>query len=185
MIVHVVRSNLENRIRVAEGNGAGSGVAIAAAQVDEILAVLRVALGELRCVGSERLAKQGVSMTHLHVLSILDHHGELTMSHLADLLGVSMSNATGLIDRMEERGFVERERDLEDRRVVLVRLAAGGRRQLIDSQVLREELMRKILGRLEPAQLLSVRDAITSMREAAMAVANEPEVAAQWHSHST
>lgn len=184
MIIHVVRSNPETQVRVVAGNGTDTGTASVAAQVDDILAVLRAAFGELRCVGSERLAKQGVSMTHLHVLSILDHHGELTMSRFADLLDVSMSNASGLIDRMEERGFVERERDLEDRRVVLVRLAEGGRRQLNDIQVLRDELMQKILGRLDSGQLRSVGEAITFVREAALAVANEPEVAAHWHSHS-
>jgi MarR family transcriptional regulator, organic hydroperoxide resistance regulator len=155
-----------------------------AARREEILSLLRVAFGELRCVGSERLARQGVSMTHLHVLSMLDHHGELTMSHLADLLGVSMSNATGLIDRMEERGFVVRARDREDRRVVFVRLAEGGRQQLNDVQILREELMEKILARLDSDQLQRVSAALISLRNAALDVAADPEVAAHWHSHS-
>ena len=47
------------------------------------------------------------------------------MSRLAEMLDVSLSNATGLIDRMEERGFVERIRVPEDRRVVLVRITRG------------------------------------------------------------
>jgi DNA-binding MarR family transcriptional regulator len=34
----------------------------------------------------------------------------MTMSHLADVLNVSLSGTSGLIDRMEERGFVERTR---------------------------------------------------------------------------
>jgi DNA-binding MarR family transcriptional regulator len=185
MIVHVVRSIPRE---IATDVAAGPAPAAAqeptvAAQREEILGVLRVAFGELRCVGSERLARQGVSMTNLHVLSILDHHGELTMSHLADFLGVSMSNATGLIDRMEERGFVERARDREDRRVVLVRLTEGGRQQLNDVQILREELIQKILSRLDSDQLGCVRSALTSLRTAALDVSADPEVAAHWHSH--
>ena len=69
-------------------------------------------------MGGDRMRQGRVSMTHLHILSMLDHHGELPMSRLADLLDVSLSNATGLIDRMEERGLVERVRDPDDRRVV-------------------------------------------------------------------
>src|SRR6478609_11143796 len=113
-------------------------------QIDAILGELRVFLGELRCVGSERMVKQGVSMTHLHILSMLDHHGELTMSRLAELLDVSLSNATGLVDRAEERGSVERLRDHADRRVVTVRLTEVGRSQLRELQVLKEELLQKI-----------------------------------------
>lgn len=181
MIVHVTRSispEAHGRPDVADAPDAG-------AQVKEILADLRAAFGELRCVGSERLAKQGVSMTHLHVLSILDHHGELTMSRLADLLGVSLSNATGLVDRMEERGFVERERDREDRRVVFARLAEGGRLQLNDIQILREELMQKVLERLDAGQLQCVRQALRNLRGAALDVAGDPDVAAHWHAHTT
>ena len=152
--------------------------------IDEIVAELRVAFGELRCVGSERLVKQGVSMTHLHILSMLEHHGDLTMSHLADLLGVSYSNATGVIDRIEERGLVERVRDTVDRRVVIVRLTDQGRDRLNDVQLLKEDLLQKVLQRLDVNELRGVHAALGSLRAAALAVAGDPEVAAHWHAHT-
>ena len=154
------------------------------ALIKEILAELRVAFGELRCVGSERLVKQGVSMTHLHVLSMLEHHGDLTMSHLADLLGVSYSNATGVVDRIEERGLVERVRDNVDRRVVIVRLTDQGRDRLNDVQLLKEDLLQKVLQHLDTDELRGVGEALRSLRAAALAVAGDPEVAAQWHAHT-
>lgn len=153
-------------------------------QIDEIVGELRAAFSELRCVGSQRLAKQGVSMTHLHVASMLDHHGDLPMSRLADLLGVSMSNATGLIDRMEERGIVERIRDQEDRRVVFVHLAQGGAELLNNAQIVKQELIQKILERLDGGQLTCVRQSLTILRAAALDVAGDPDVAGQWHSHT-
>src|SRR4026209_2489232 len=79
-----------------------------------------------RCAGTGRLVKAGVSMTHMHVMWLLQHHDELPMRRMAELLDVSFSNATGIVDRMEERGLVERVRVAGDRRVVLVRIAAGG-----------------------------------------------------------
>src|SRR5690349_17062831 len=93
-----------------------------AALIASIMKELRAGLGELRCVSSEGFVKQGVSMTHLHLLSMLDRHGPVPMSRLADLLDISVSNATGLVDRLEERGWVERVRDREDRRVVTAQL---------------------------------------------------------------
>ena len=69
---------------------------------------------------SERLVRLGVSMAQFHIMVTLQRNGLMPMSRLADLLGVSQSNASGLIDRLEERGYVERTRVAEDRRVVLL-----------------------------------------------------------------
>jgi DNA-binding MarR family transcriptional regulator len=153
--------------------------------VTSIIADLRAGFGELRCVGSERLVKQGVSMTHLHMLSILDHHGEMPMSRLAELLDISVSNATGLVDRLEERGFVERVRDREDRRVVIARLSGRGIEMLGEVQLLKESQMRAILAQLDSDQLAGLAKAMRDVREAIKAlVASEPDLAAHWHSHT-
>ena len=61
--------------------------------VERIMDEFHVAMRELRCAGTERLVKAGVSMTHLHVMGLLSRHGETSMSRIADLLDVSMSNA--------------------------------------------------------------------------------------------
>ena len=81
----------------------------------------------LRCAATGRMVKQGVSMTHLHVMWRLDESGELPMSRLAEFLDVSLSNATGLIDRMAEHGLIQRTRLANDRRVVLVGLTPAGK----------------------------------------------------------
>ena len=54
-----------------------------------IIADFRAAMGELKCIGSERLVRQGISMTQLHVMHMLERHGEMAMSRLAELLDVS------------------------------------------------------------------------------------------------
>lgn len=128
----------------------------------------------LRCAAAERLVRQGISMTHLHVLWQLEEHGELGMSRIADLIGVSMSNATGLIDRMEERGLVERVRLTEDRRVVHVRPTAHGLEVLREIEVLRGDLMETVLSRLDDEQLARVARAIGDIRTVLLA---EPQSA--------
>jgi DNA-binding MarR family transcriptional regulator len=153
-----------------------------AALVDDIVAQFGAALGELRCVGSERLVRHGVSMGHLHLMSMLDRHGELPMSRVAELLGVSDSNATGLIDRMEEHGFVERVRHPEDRRVVLVRISDRGRQILGDVEVLRDDLVVRILARLDTAQLERLALALDDVRSVVAEVAaDEPELFSHGH----
>src|SRR5438270_13164040 len=88
--------------------------------VDAIVEEIHRVVGSLRCAGTGRMVKAGISMTHLHILWFLDHHGELPLSRLAALLDVSVSNATGPIDRMEHGDLVERVRVADDRRGVIV-----------------------------------------------------------------
>ncbi len=132
-----------------------------------LVADFQEVLREFRCIAGERLVRAGVSMTHLHLLWMLDRHGELTMSRLADVLDVSLSNATGLVDRMAERRLVERARVPDDRRVVIVRISDHGREILREVDLVREDMINQILGRLDDGQLERVADALEDIRTAA------------------
>jgi hypothetical protein len=63
-----------------------------------------------RCAIARRVHHSGISLGHLQILWILQEHGPLPVSRLADWLGIGAPNATGLLDRMEQRGLVERAR---------------------------------------------------------------------------
>ena len=90
------------------------------------------------------LARDGVSAAQMGVLMRLRYLGDMSISGLAEVLGMGLPNVTGLVDRLEERGLVERLRDPADRRVVRVHLTeAGGR--IPDGM---EGLQRDVLGRV-------------------------------------
>jgi DNA-binding MarR family transcriptional regulator len=113
-------------------------------------------------------------MTQLHVMNMLERHGEVAMSRLAEMLDVSDSNATGLIDRIEERGFVERIRVPSDRRVVLVRITDRGREVMEEVEMLREEMLERMLGRLDEPNLMRVAAAMSDLREAIVTTVADP-----------
>ena len=139
------------------------------ATADAILTELEGTIRELRCASTERLVRTGVSMSNVHVLWLLEHHGAMPMSRLAELLDISLSNATGLIDRMAERGLVERTRVPDDRRLVLVRPAAGGRDALVEVEGTRRERMRSALARLDGPQLERALEAFRDIHAAVQA----------------
>jgi DNA-binding MarR family transcriptional regulator len=131
-----------------------------------IIADFRATMTQLKCASSERLVREGVSMAQIHIMYTVLRHGDMTMSRLADVLNVSDSNATGLIDRMEERGFIERDRVPTDRRVVLVRVTKAGEKFLEEVDALTDEIFRTVLERLDPPQLLGVSQAVADLRAA-------------------
>ena len=55
-------------------------------------------------------------------LNILALRGRMTAGELARATGLTTASITGVLDRLEEAGFVQRERDPKDRRRVVVRL---------------------------------------------------------------
>ena len=117
------------------------------------LASLGRAVGSLRCAGSQRLVRRGISMTHFHVLTLLRHHDAMPMGRLAEILDASMSSATGIIDRMEERGLVERTRVPDDRRIVLVSATPDGLALVDEAELVKSEVMASALTRLTVDQL--------------------------------
>lgn len=108
-----------------------------------------------------------MSMTHLHVLVILDAEGAVPMSRVAETLLCSFPNATGIVDRMEERGYVERLRDERDRRLVLVRVTAEGRAALGRLETMRQQHLRALLQTMAADQQRTCRDAFRLLRQAA------------------
>ena len=129
----------------------------------------------LKCASAERVLRLGLSMAQLHILYTLQRNGEMPMSRLAEVLNVSLSNATGLIDRIEERGFVERTRVPEDRRIVLIRVTQAGERMLREIDALSDELLRSVLDHIDRPKLVGVRQAFASLRDAlSVATGGEP-----------
>jgi MarR family 2-MHQ and catechol resistance regulon transcriptional repressor len=79
---------------------------------------------------SQPVIAAGLSPSHFGVLETLYHLGPLKVSELADKHLKSHNNFTVVIDNMEKQGLVRRERNLEDRRVVIVHLTPEGRERI-------------------------------------------------------
>jgi DNA-binding MarR family transcriptional regulator len=107
-----------------------------------------------------------VSLAHLNVLILLEANGPMPMGRLADALDISVASATGVVDRMESRGLVERRRDAEDRRVVLVVPAAGAKAVLGDIDTRRRQALTKLLSMLTDDELRGLLTGHRALRAA-------------------
>jgi DNA-binding MarR family transcriptional regulator len=73
----------------------------------------------------QRLAPYSLSLKHNWALHALDE--PMSMSALADRLGIDASYVTTIADQLEERGLIERQPHLTDRRIKSLALTAEGR----------------------------------------------------------
>lgn len=75
---------------------------------------------------SKELNRGSLSYPQFFLLTYLTSEEYLTMSDIAAKMGHSTAAATGLVDRIEKLGYVERIHALEDRRKIMVRITPKG-----------------------------------------------------------
>src|SRR5262245_18895749 len=81
------------------------------------------ASGSLMTLITQATAERiGINGTDLNCLNILSFRGQMTAGELARATGLTTASITGVVDRLEEAGYVTRERDPHDRRRVVVQL---------------------------------------------------------------
>jgi DNA-binding MarR family transcriptional regulator len=96
-----------------------------------------------------RAAEHDLSIAATRLLGVLRDR-EPTMNELARLLELDKSSVTGLVDRAERRGLVERAPSPADRRAVLVRLTDQGRSLVSSAATQFAADVTAMLGRLAP-----------------------------------
>lgn len=109
---------------------------------------------------------RAISNTHLHVLFVLTTDGPMTMGRLADQLNASLPNVTGIVDRMVGHGLVERLRDDDDRRLVVVRATPAGRAAVEEIDMVRRRQLARVLDLLAPDEQQAALLVFRKMREA-------------------
>lgn len=81
---------------------------------------------------NSHLKAENLTISQFGVLEAVYHLGPMHQNQLAEKMLKSTGNLTMVIDNLEKRGLVERERDPSDRRCVIVHLTDAGR-QLISN----------------------------------------------------
>lgn len=95
--------------------------------VDRILETLVYLYTESRRVTKEVARQHGLTGPQVTALKVLESLGALSLTDLSARMSATNSTMTGIADRMERDGLVERTRSSMDRRVVRIALTDRGR----------------------------------------------------------
>jgi DNA-binding MarR family transcriptional regulator len=98
-----------------------------------------------------------LSPVQCHVLHLIEPDESIPMGRLAEALACDASNVTGLVDRLESRGLVERQPSAGDRRVKVLGLTPRGLR-------VRAQLLKQVTGQPLPISRLSPEERRTLVR---------------------
>ncbi|GIF40997.1 MarR family winged helix-turn-helix transcriptional regulator [Actinoplanes xinjiangensis] len=99
----------------------------------------------------------------------------LAMSKLAKRASASLSRLSHVVARLEQKGWVRRERDAEDGRVQIAVLTDEGRRKVVESAPGHAEAVQQLIfDRLSPAQVRQLTRVAESLLETPLEVRSRP-----------
>jgi DNA-binding MarR family transcriptional regulator len=116
--------------------------------LDRIVETIIYLVTESRRLSKEEATRHGVTPTQLSVLKLLHEIGDLSLGTLSKEIRAHNSTVTGIVDRMEAAGLVERARNDADRRVWIIRLTPAGRKVAERARVSPWDVLRDALAEL-------------------------------------
>lgn len=94
-----------------------------------------------------------LSITEIHTIEAIGTEGNRTMGEIAHDLRITVGTLTTAINRLIKKGYVERKRIEEDRRVVLVSLTESGKAVFLTHSVFHKEMIDEILENFQGEDL--------------------------------
>jgi MarR family transcriptional regulator, lower aerobic nicotinate degradation pathway regulator len=108
-----------------------------------------------------QLPQDDLRMPHVTVLSSLEWFGPAAQKDISRRLRIDASDLVSVLDDLEERGLVRRQRDEADRRRYLVTITGEGTRALHTHLVNLQKVNDILLGALTPAERGQLREMLT------------------------
>jgi DNA-binding MarR family transcriptional regulator len=135
----------------------------------ELIASTTFLLKRLGFAAKER-AMEAYEQLELHpyhhgILIVLDEGSRETQGEIADTLGYDRGQLVGLLDELEEHGFVERRRDPNDRRRHLVRLTSDGKRVVRQLRTLARKIEDEFLAPLSAEERATLHELLVRLAQ--------------------
>jgi MarR family transcriptional regulator, organic hydroperoxide resistance regulator len=112
------------------------------------------------------LADLNLTAAEINALANLADRGALNVRELSDETGTRATTLTGVLDRLENRGYLARELDPTDRRSFRLPLTEAGRAVAERVQAAVSDIERDALSRLSPTQVAGFHAVVAALQAA-------------------
>ena len=110
-----------------------------------------------------RVEEEGGELYDYSVLAILGEGDRETQATIADALSLDPSRLVALLDSLERRGMVVRQRDPHDRRRHVVSITTAGKKELARLRTLVKRIEDEFLGPLDPESRKKLHELLTRL----------------------
>ena len=104
-----------------------------------------------------------VTANDMHVIEAVDMEGARNMTSVAKTLGVTTGTLTIAVNSLVKKGYVERVRSEEDRRVVLISLSEKGRKAYLHHQRFHEQMIEAIVEEMSAEEQVVLEKALVKL----------------------
>ena len=131
--------------------------------------LLNMAATAVRAKTAEVLVRFDLLPRHCSILQLLAEQGPCSQLELGARLQIDKASMVGLLDVLETRGLLTRERDPEDRRYHRVALTKQGRAVTAEAMAACDEVQARFLSRIPPDEWEVARRVLLKLLEGALA----------------
>jgi MarR family transcriptional regulator, 2-MHQ and catechol-resistance regulon repressor len=121
----------------------------------------------------KNLLRSGLAPAELRILRVLREHGSSPMNRFCAETMLSQPSITGVVDKLEERGLVERVRSLEDRREVLIAITRKGSEAYAKGEETHRRFVERSLSVLREEEVVSLVELLKRLADASDSLASD------------
>ncbi len=116
---------------------------------DQVLVSLRRIIRAIDLHSKKLERESGLTGPQLLVMQLIAIHGEITSGVIAREVSLSQATVTSILDRLEYKGLLRRERSTTDKRKVMVTLTEEGGKSVENAPTLMQESFIRAFNKLE------------------------------------
>lgn len=106
-----------------------------------------------------------ISLPQMTILEYLYKNNACIMSDIAKLLSVSMSAATGLVERMIKNKYLKRSHDLKDRRIVHITITARGKKVAKSFLQMHFKMIKRMFGNVSKKDRIAYLNIVSKIHK--------------------
>jgi DNA-binding MarR family transcriptional regulator len=113
----------------------------------------------------KELYKDNITLPQCLILEFIHREGELKMTDLANSMGVTTAAMTGIIDRLVRDGYIARNFDPQDRRVIKVKLTTKANTLVKRINQQKRQMVIKIFGKISASDRQDYLRIVTQIKD--------------------